>query len=146
MRASGVARFVTCGATASRRARRGGPVGERPPVAFTLSTESRGPEPDTSGGIFWPTRPRGHLVHSGRIIDSPRGRRRDPLMASPDGQSVTRLIRAAQQDRASAAGPLLAVYFDRLVRLARSRLQGLPGLANDDEDLALRSFYSVYRR
>ena len=67
-------------------------------------------------------------------------------MASPDTQSVTRLIRAAQRDRASAVGPLLAVYFDRLVQLARRRLQNLPGMANHDEDLALRSFYSVYRR
>ena len=67
-------------------------------------------------------------------------------MTSLDTQSVTRLIRAAQQDRASAVGPLLAVYFDRLVQLARKRLQDLPGLANYDEDLALRSFYSVYRR
>ena len=62
------------------------------------------------------------------------------------GQSITRLIRAAQRDRDSAAGPLLAAYFDRLVQLARRRLQGLPGMANYDEDLALRSFYSVYRR
>jgi RNA polymerase sigma factor (sigma-70 family) len=67
-------------------------------------------------------------------------------MASLDTQSVTRLIRAAEQDRDSAVGPLLAVYFDRLVQLARKRLQDLPGLANYDEDLALRSFYSVYRR
>jgi RNA polymerase sigma factor (sigma-70 family) len=67
-------------------------------------------------------------------------------MPSPDTQSVTRLIRAAQEDRASAVGPLLAVYFDRLVQLARMRLQHLPGMANYDEDLALRSFYSVYRR
>ena len=67
-------------------------------------------------------------------------------MASPDTQSVTRLIRAAQSDRPSAVGPLLAVYFDRLVQLARRRLQDLPGMANYDEDLALRSFYSVYRR
>jgi RNA polymerase sigma factor (sigma-70 family) len=40
----------------------------------------------------------------------------------------------------------LAVYFDRLVQLARSRLQAVPGMANYDEDLALRAFYSVYRR
>jgi hypothetical protein len=38
------------------------------------------------------------------------------------------------------------VYFDRLVQLARRRLQNLPGLANYDEDLALISFFSVYRR
>jgi RNA polymerase sigma factor (sigma-70 family) len=67
-------------------------------------------------------------------------------MASLDTESVTRLIRAAQEGRASAVGPLLAVYFDRLVQLARSRLHDLPGMANYDEDLALRAFYSVYRR
>ena len=67
-------------------------------------------------------------------------------MGSLDSQSVTRLIRAAQDDRASAVGPLLAVYFDRLVQLARQRLRDLPGLTDYDEDLALRSFYSVYRR
>jgi RNA polymerase sigma factor (sigma-70 family) len=67
-------------------------------------------------------------------------------MASPNTLSVTRLIRAAQEDRASAIGPLLAAYFDRLVQLARKRLDGLPGMANYEEDLALRSFYSVYRR
>jgi RNA polymerase sigma factor (sigma-70 family) len=67
-------------------------------------------------------------------------------MALLDAESVTRLIRAAQHDRDSAVGPLLAVYFDRLVQLARKRLQALPGMANYDEDLALRSFYSVYRR
>jgi RNA polymerase sigma factor (sigma-70 family) len=67
-------------------------------------------------------------------------------MVSSDVQSVTRLIRAAQHDRASAIAPLLAVYFDRLVQLARRRLQDLPGMSNYDEDVALRSFYSVYRR
>ena len=67
-------------------------------------------------------------------------------MASPDTQSVTRLIRAAQEGRASAVGPLLAVYFERLVQLARKRLQGLPGMAGHEEDLALRSFHSVCQR
>ncbi len=67
-------------------------------------------------------------------------------MESTDTQSVTRLIRAAQRDQPSAVGPLLAVYFDRLVALARKRLQNMPGMVNYDEDLALRSFYSVYRR
>ena len=67
------------------------------------------------------------------------------IMVSSGGQSVTRLIRAAQGGRASAVGPLLAVYFDRLVQLARSRLQAMPGMTNYDEDLALRSFYSMSR-
>jgi len=68
------------------------------------------------------------------------------MVSSEVGQSITRLIRAAQGDRASAVGPLLEVYFDRLVQLARQRLQNLPGMAGYDEDLALRSFYSVYQR
>jgi RNA polymerase sigma factor (sigma-70 family) len=80
------------------------------------------------------------------MIGVPGGGREIPIMASLDTQSITRLIRAAQDDRESAVGPLLAVYFDRLVQLARGRLRNLPGLANYDEDLALRSFYSVYRR
>jgi RNA polymerase sigma factor (sigma-70 family) len=66
-------------------------------------------------------------------------------MTSPDTHSVTRLIRAVQDGSASAVAPLLSVYFDRLVQLARRRLQQLPGMANYDEDLALRCFYSVYR-
>jgi len=61
-------------------------------------------------------------------------------------QSVTRLIRAVQGDRASAVGPLLAVYFERLVQLARKRLQDLPGMDGYEEDLALRSFHSVCQR
>ncbi|HZW29275.1 MAG TPA: ECF-type sigma factor [Isosphaeraceae bacterium] len=61
-------------------------------------------------------------------------------------QSITRLIRAVQDGSSSAVRPLLSAYFDRLVRLARTRLRNLPGLAGYDEDLALRSFHSVYQR
>jgi RNA polymerase sigma factor (sigma-70 family) len=68
------------------------------------------------------------------------------MASSEVSQSVTRLIRAVQRDRDSAVGPLLAVYFDRLVQLARKRLQDLPGMAGYEEDLALRSFHSVYGR
>jgi RNA polymerase sigma factor (sigma-70 family) len=68
------------------------------------------------------------------------------MASSEVSQSVTRLIRAVQRDRESAVGPLLAVYFDRLVQLARKRLQDLPGMAGYEEDLALRSFHSVYGR
>jgi hypothetical protein len=50
-------------------------------------------------------------------------------------QSITRLIRAVQEDRDSAVAPLLAAYFDRLVQLARKRLQGLRGMAAYDEDV-----------
>ncbi len=62
------------------------------------------------------------------------------------GQSITRLIRAVQDGSSSAVRPLLSAYFDRLVRLASKRLRNLPGLGGYDEDLALRSFHSVYQR
>jgi RNA polymerase sigma factor (sigma-70 family) len=67
-------------------------------------------------------------------------------MASDVSASITRLIRAVQDDRASAVGTLLAVYFERLVQLARARLHNMPGMAGYEEDVALRSFYSVYQR
>jgi hypothetical protein len=67
-------------------------------------------------------------------------------MATQVSPSITRVIRAIQDDRASAVGPLLAVYFDRLVQLARTRLHDLPAMACYKEDVALRSFYSVYQR
>jgi RNA polymerase sigma factor (sigma-70 family) len=68
-------------------------------------------------------------------------------MVSMDAsQSITRLIRAVQDGSNSSVRPLLAAYFDRLVQLASKRLQNLPGLGGYDEDLALRSFHSVYQR
>jgi DNA-directed RNA polymerase specialized sigma24 family protein len=68
-------------------------------------------------------------------------------MAAPDERdSITRLIRAVQDDRSSAVAPLLAAYFERLVLLARKRLEATPGMASYDEDVALRSFHSVYER
>jgi RNA polymerase sigma factor (sigma-70 family) len=68
-------------------------------------------------------------------------------MASPEAnQSITRLMRAVQDGSNSAVRPLLAAYYDRLVQLAGKRLRNLPGLGGYDEDLALRSFHSVYQR
>jgi hypothetical protein len=68
-------------------------------------------------------------------------------MAPPDtSQSITRLMRAVHDGSNSAVRPLLAAYFDRLVRLAKKRLENMPGLGGYDEDLALRSFHSVYER
>src|SRR5689334_17312274 len=61
-------------------------------------------------------------------------------------QSVTRLIRALQGGRDSAAGRLFELYFERLVGLARQRLQSVPGLKSYEEDVALRSFHSLCRR
>jgi RNA polymerase sigma factor (sigma-70 family) len=68
------------------------------------------------------------------------------MAAAEVNQSITRLIRALQDDHLSAVRPLLEVYFDRLVQLARKRLQDLPGMASYDEDVALRSFHSLCRR
>ena len=67
-------------------------------------------------------------------------------MATEVNQSVTRLIRAVQDGSDSAVRPLLEAYFNRLVHLARKRLQNLSGLGGYDEDVALRSFHSVYQR
>jgi hypothetical protein len=50
------------------------------------------------------------------------------MTASEVSQSVTRVIWAVRGDRASAVGPLLAVYFEPLVQLARKRLHDLPGM------------------
>jgi RNA polymerase sigma factor (sigma-70 family) len=61
-------------------------------------------------------------------------------------QSITRLMRAVEGGSSSAVRPLLTAYFDRLVLLARKRLQNLPGLGGYEEDLALRSFHSVCQR
>src|SRR5262245_25131074 len=68
------------------------------------------------------------------------------MVSSEASQSITRLIRAVQEGSSSAVRPLLEAYFDRLVQLASKRLQNLPGLGGYDEDLALRSFHSVYQR
>lgn len=61
-------------------------------------------------------------------------------------QSITRWIRSLQKGQDSAFGPLLDAYFDRLVQLARKRLQSIPGGTAYDEDVALRSFYSLCMR
>lgn len=68
------------------------------------------------------------------------------MAAGSAADSVTRLIRDFQSGRDSAAGPLFELYFERLVHLARKRLQSLPGMAAYEEDVALRSFHSLCRR
>jgi RNA polymerase sigma factor (sigma-70 family) len=68
------------------------------------------------------------------------------MVSSEASQSITRLMRAVKDGSSSAVRPLLEAYFDRLVHLAGKRLQNMPGLGGYDEDLALRSFHSVYRR
>src|SRR5258708_38180438 len=61
-------------------------------------------------------------------------------------ESATRLIGALQVGRESGAGHLFELYFERLVKLARQRLQSMPGLSSYEEDVALRSFHSLCRR
>lgn len=61
-------------------------------------------------------------------------------------QSVTRLIHGLRSGRESAVGQLFEQYFERMVELARQRLQGMPGLHSYEEDVALRSFDSMCRR
>jgi DNA-directed RNA polymerase specialized sigma24 family protein len=65
----------------------------------------------------------------------------------PSDESVTRWIRGLQAGDGDAARPLWDRYFERLVRLARSRLEGgLPLRAADHEDVALSAFASFCRR
>lgn len=68
------------------------------------------------------------------------------MTAAHVSHSITRWIRALQDGRDSAFGPLLDAYFERLVQLARGRLRGLPGMMGHEEDVALRSFYSLCQR
>jgi RNA polymerase sigma factor (sigma-70 family) len=68
------------------------------------------------------------------------------MATSSVSKSVTRLIRALEGGRDSAASRLFELYFERLVQLARKQLQALPGVTSDEEDVALRSFHSMCRR
>ncbi len=68
------------------------------------------------------------------------------MVSSKLSHSITLLIKTLKKGHQSAYGPLLEVYFERLVQLARKRLQNLPGMAGYDEDVALRSFFSMCRR
>jgi RNA polymerase sigma factor (sigma-70 family) len=62
-------------------------------------------------------------------------------MPSPDPISVW--ISQLKEGDDQAARRLLERYFDRLVGLARARLQGRPALADHDEDVALSAFKSL---
>jgi DNA-directed RNA polymerase specialized sigma24 family protein len=61
----------------------------------------------------------------------------------PDGTITHLITRLKQRDRDAAQGVWQA-YFPRLVALARARLQGGGGLA-DEEDVVLSAFDSFYR-
>jgi RNA polymerase sigma factor (sigma-70 family) len=57
--------------------------------------------------------------------------------------SVTLWISQVKGGEREGVRRLLERYFQRLVQLARSRLQGRPGLAAYDEDVALSAFKSL---
>ncbi len=59
--------------------------------------------------------------------------------------AVTLLLQQLHSGQRDAAEALWRLYFPRLVRLARSHLQGLPRRAADEEDVALSAFDSFCR-
>jgi DNA-directed RNA polymerase specialized sigma24 family protein len=59
--------------------------------------------------------------------------------------SVSHWLDRLQAGDHAAAQPLWEVYFQRLVALARARLQGAPRQAADEEDVALSAFASFCR-
>ena len=63
---------------------------------------------------------------------------------SSDG-SVTRWLGQLQAGDPAAAQELWQRYFQRLVALARQKLQGAPRRAADEEDVALSAFHSFCR-
>lgn len=61
------------------------------------------------------------------------------------GGSVTRLIAGVQAGQDSATQKLWEAYFQRLVGLARAKMQGAMKRAADEEDVALSAFASFCR-
>jgi DNA-directed RNA polymerase specialized sigma24 family protein len=62
----------------------------------------------------------------------------------PEG-SVTHWVNLLVAGQSAAAQPLWERYFQRLVGLAKARLQGTPRRAADEEDVALSAFDSFCR-
>jgi RNA polymerase sigma factor (sigma-70 family) len=61
----------------------------------------------------------------------------------PTNDSVTLWLNQVKDGERAGVRLLLERYFQRLVQLARSRLQGRPALAGYDEDVALSAFKSL---
>ncbi len=62
-----------------------------------------------------------------------------------DKGSVTHWIHAIKKGESAAANALWEHYFDKLVRLARRKLDGMPRRIADEEDVALSAFDSFCR-
>jgi DNA-directed RNA polymerase specialized sigma24 family protein len=63
----------------------------------------------------------------------------------PDSGSITRCIALLKAGESAAAQKLWESYFQRLVLLARRKLQSVPRRAADEEDVALSAFDSFCR-
>ena len=59
-----------------------------------------------------------------------------------DEGRVTHWIQEVKKGDSDAASALWERYFERLVRLARSKLDGMPRRIADEEDVALAAFHS----
>ena len=66
-------------------------------------------------------------------------------VAMPSKGSVTRWLGPLQEGDPAAVQQLWERYFQRLVRLARTMLEGSPRRASDEEDVALSAFASFCR-
>jgi DNA-directed RNA polymerase specialized sigma24 family protein len=62
-----------------------------------------------------------------------------------DPRSVTRWIRGLEAGEQAAAEALWGRYFEKLVRIARRKLEGTPRRAADEEDVALSAFHAFCR-
>src|SRR5204863_137490 len=113
------------------------------PTGFTRSIAARACNPTGRAGFF-PGEPR-------PLPSAGRGGYNwcHPAIASggaspmPASDPVTVWIAQVKEGRRAAVARLLERYFQRLVGLARARLQNLPGLAGYDEDVALSAFKSL---
>ena len=59
-----------------------------------------------------------------------------------DKGSVTHWIHEIKKGESAAANALWELYFEKLVRLARGKLDGMPRRVADEEDVALSAFHS----
>ncbi len=64
--------------------------------------------------------------------------------ARPTDESPTELVGKLRDGDREAARKLWRAYFEKLVRLARTRLQGKHRRASDEEDVALSAIHSVF--